>query len=132
MDQTFGKAYKLCSKKVMQTVFESGASLKKYPLKLVYKTTELPTEKPFQVALSVPKRKFKRAPDRNRVKRIIREVIRKNKSSLETILTTNNQQIAIFIIYIGQDVLSYAEIEIKLVRLLDKLVKELDIKPTKN
>ncbi len=127
MDQTFGKAYRLCSKKVMRAVFSEGKTVKKYPIKFVYLKTPLPTNKTFQIAIAVPKKKFKRAPDRNRIKRIIREIIRKNKHPLEDFLKEHNQQLALFLIYFGQELLTYAEIEIKLVRLLDNLLQELNV-----
>lgn len=127
MDQSFGKAYRLCSKKVMNRVFSEGRIQKKYPIKLLYLYSPLATKKTFQVVIAVPKKKFKRAPDRNRIKRIIREIIRKNKHPLERFLSENNQQLALFLIYFGQDLLTYAEIEIKLVRLLDNLLQELNV-----
>ena len=127
MDQSFGKAYRLCSKKVINRVFSEGRIQKKYPIKLLYLYSPLPTKKAFQIVIAVPKKKFKRAPDRNRIKRIIREIIRKNKHPLEHFLNENNQQLALFLIYFGQDLLTYAEIEIKLVRLLDNLLQELNV-----
>lgn len=129
MDETFGKPYRLCSRKVMNAVFSEGRTMKRHPIKLVYLSTPLPTNKSFQVAISVPKKIFKRAPDRNRIKRLIREILRKNKHDLEEVLTQKNEQLALFLIYFGQDLLTYATLEKKLVRLLDNLVQELRDSP---
>ena len=78
MDQTLGTPLKLKSKKQIGELFESGKSVKAFPLLLVYKT-DPHLEIPFQIGFSVSKRNFKNAIDRNRIKRLLREYFRKNK-----------------------------------------------------
>ncbi|MCO5260142.1 MAG: ribonuclease P protein component [Crocinitomicaceae bacterium] len=103
MNQSFGKEYKLCSKKVIDELFESGQRVNAHPLALTYKFMDKTASKtPFQVVVSVPKRLFKHAVDRNRIKRLIRECMRKNKSILEDFLAKEkyqNQQLALFLVY---------------------------------
>ena len=83
MNQSFGKAYKLCSKKLIDEVFESGVTVKSYPLIVKYKLVDLKGDTPFQMLISAPKRTFKSAIERNRIKRLCKEAIRKNKQILE-------------------------------------------------
>ena len=106
MNETFGKEYKLCSQKQIKDVFTNGNKLFQFPFGLHYAVTakkegiKYSTKKAvFQVTISVPKRNFKKAHDRNRIKRLIREAIRKNKLILEEPLLNNNQELALFLIY---------------------------------
>lgn len=123
MDQRFGKKYKLCSRKTMDELFASGNSLSNYPFVIKYKELDFNQQKPFQIAISVPKRNFKRAPDRNRIKRMIREVVRKNKHLLGE-GDMPKKQLALFLIYTGKEILSFSEIEHKIVAILERLDKK--------
>jgi ribonuclease P protein component len=125
MDHTFGKAYKLCSQKAIDAIFEDKKSIRQFPFVMHYHFMELPTDKPFQVVISAPKRIFRKAHDRNRIKRLMREAFRKNKIILEDFLTTNNLQIALFLVYTSKEELSYSLLMGKMDRLLSKLTDEL-------
>jgi ribonuclease P protein component len=122
-DSTFGKEYKLCSKRVIDELFETGATLKQYPLRLLYikKPVHFSKNTAFQIVISVPKKKIRKAHDRNKVKRIIRELIRKNKHELENILEIQNDKLAIFLIYSESTILEYALLEKKLNKLIHQL-----------
>ncbi len=125
MDQSFGKAYKLCSKKAIDSLFEEKKSVKNYPFVLTYAFQELATEKTFQVVISAPKKIFRKAHDRNRIKRLMKEVIRKKKLILEDFLLEKNKQLALFLIYTSKEELKYTVLEQKMEQLLTKLVNEL-------
>lgn len=127
MDQGFGKEYKLCSRKIIDGLFSEGEGIKSYPFMLRYQITNLPKDIPFQIVITAPKRNFKRAVDRNRIKRLMREVFRKNKHELEEYLKESNQQLALFIMYTGRDMPDYKLIEAKLIKALVKLNQALDI-----
>lgn len=100
MDERFGKEYKLCSRSLIEEVFKQGVAVKSYPLKLIYlKTEKLTYSKHFQIAISVPKRNFKSAVDRNYIKRMLREVIRKNKLLIEPFLIQQEKKLALFLIF---------------------------------
>src|SRR5690554_1966375 len=99
MDERFGKKYKLCSKTVMASIFEKGKQEKAYPFLLRYLKADLKTDAKFQVVISVPKRKFKKAVDRTRIKRLIREALRKKKYIPEDASHSEDHQITLFLIY---------------------------------
>jgi ribonuclease P protein component len=128
MDEKFGKEYKLCSKAIIQSIFEEKKSVKQFPLTLFYHKNELPSSKKFQVVISVPKRIFKKAHDRNRIKRLLKEVFRKNKLILEKELATKDYQLALFLLYNDKIELEYVQLLEKMNLLLNKLIKELKIK----
>ena len=80
---TFPKEEHLCRKKLIEELFgKQGSSFGVYPLRIVWIKAEAPTTAPPQVLISVSKRTFKRAVDRNRLKRLIREAYRLNKYRL--------------------------------------------------
>lgn len=123
MNESFGKEYKLCSKKVMDTIFEEGKTEKVYPFLLRYLNVDLKTEKRFQIVIAVPKRKFKRAVDRNRIKRLIREAVRKKKYIIEQAMTDEEQQLALFLIYTSSQEETYQKIIDKIEALFLRLVE---------
>ena len=125
MDQTLGKEYKLCSQKVIQEIFEVKKVVKQFPLVLNYKLTQVPSEKSFQMVFAAPKRIFRKAHDRNRIKRLCRETVRKNKLILEDFLTEHKTQVALFLVYTNKEELPYEVLLKKTEQLFQKLVTQL-------
>lgn len=100
MNYSFGKTEKLKSSKSIQELFSDGKSISKYPIRLIYKKTVLPIEHiPFQVGVSASKRNFKKAVDRNFIKRLLREGYRKNKYIINQNAT---YQYAFMFLYTGK------------------------------
>ena len=118
-----GKKYKLCSHKLIEHVYKNGATTKNYPFKLISIPADLTVDVPFQIVFAVPKRNFKKAVERNHIKRLMREAVRKNKGTLLNISTQKNQQLALFLLYTGREIISYSEIEHKIVVLFERLEK---------
>ena len=78
-----------------------------------------------KILVAVPKRKLKKAVERNRMKRIIREVIRKNKSDLETSLTEHTMGLVLGVLYNAGKVESYSRVEEAFVTLIKSVEKEM-------
>ncbi|PRY07890.1 ribonuclease P protein component [Pontibacter ummariensis] len=110
---TFSKEERLCSKRLTALLFSKGSSFNLYPLRFVYYTPQDPLPGHTQVLISVSKRYFKRAVDRNRLKRQIREAFRLNKH----ILAQSQEQAPqlLGIIYIGKEKKSFHSIQKKLI-----------------
>lgn len=125
MDYRFGKKYKLCSEKQIQLVFDSKKSVKSYPLLVNYADLTVKTNAPFQITVSAPKRNFKKAHDRNRIKRQVRESIRQNKLILETFLIENNKQVALFMIYTAREEIPFETLQKKMKQILNQIIQEL-------
>lgn len=100
MDFSYSKKDKLKSNKLIEKLFSEGKSISEFPLRLVYIKTELPNK----VGVSVSKKNFKRAVDRNRIKRLLRESYRLNKKML---IDNNISGYALMILYIGKDLPDY-------------------------
>lgn len=121
---SFSKEERLCSVKLIDKLFHSGSSFLLYPFRIIWLQEPLPGLSPVQVLISVPKKKFKRAVDRNLIKRRIREIYRLQKSEqLYPFLNENSATIILGINYIGKEIGNYAFMEKKLDAAILKLKK---------
>lgn len=93
-------------------------------ISVFYKETTLPEKIYLQAAFSASKRKFKKAVDRNRLKRLMREAYRTQRNELENLLKTHNKQVAIVFVFTFTQVLSFALVKKEINILLEKLVKQ--------
>lgn len=119
--QTFTKNERLCSKQLIDKLVHTGNSFHSSPFKVIWH--EIPQSiMPVQILISVPKRKFKKAVERNSVKRLIREAYRKNRGLLYTHLDTKN--INLMLIYTSTTIINYSELEEKLIETLKRLNKK--------
>ena len=118
---TFPKEEHLCRKKLIDELFsKQGSSFGVYPLRIVWIKTEAPTNAPPQVLISVSKRTFKRAVDRNRIKRLVREAYRLNKYRLTE--QPNGHSIALLgIIFTGKEKSPLMLVERKLISAFQRL-----------
>lgn len=121
---TFKKSERLCSQKLITELFSKGKSFYINPFKVVWHSTDLPVGIPSQLLISVSKRNFKKAVDRNKVKRLIRESFRKNKSPLYEYCKLHEKQCIFMISYNTKIILPYSEIENKIKVILQRLVLE--------
>ena len=120
MKFTLGKQEKLKSRKLIQLLFEDGSQLKSFPLKLLFIQTKHTSNFLIQVAFSVPKRNFKKAVDRNRIKRLMREVYRKEKP----IVYQSTQKPHVFMfIFMGTKEPNYILLEEKMKQLLHQFIE---------
>lgn len=121
MNQTYPKTEKLKKKKYLDLLFSEGRSVSKYPLRLVFVPVK-DLEIPLQMGVSVSKRYFKKAVDRNYFKRVLRECYRLNK---ELLLNNLNEPYVIMFFYQTKDRLTYQEIEQKTIQLFEKFTQSL-------
>ena len=119
---TFRKEERLTNKKTFESLFGSGKSFTVSPFRLVWIEIKSNSIFPVQLGISVPKRSFRKATDRNRLKRRIRESYRKNKQTLYEELKKKNLHIALMVVYIAKSELSYQEIERKMILSLQKII----------
>lgn len=125
---TFSKNEKLKSRKAISSIFSDGSSIAAYPFRLFYKiegdSLEVENTK---IGVSVSKRNFKHAVDRNRIKRLMRETYRLQKYSL---LDNINVKVAVMIVYTQRKELDYSLINKKMKVALEKLSAEIEKSPT--
>ena len=119
---TFKKEERLCSKKLIEELFHNGSSFLLYPFRIVWLKHSFPAKVPVQVVINVPKRRFKKAVDRNLIKRRIREIYRLNKSTgLYGFMESASAQLLLGIHYVGKDIAEYEFMEKKLKLVLIQL-----------
>ncbi len=117
---TFGKEEKLKSRKQIEQLFAEGNAVKEFPILMKFLKTDA-NDSPIKVAFSVPKRNFKLAVHRNKIKRLLRETYRLNKHVL---LNNIEGKYVIMFIYTDKSEWNYTELEEKMIGVLDKFIKK--------
>ncbi len=123
MDFSYPKNEKLKSRKTIDLLFTEGKTVTKYPLRLVYMETTFDDDVPLKIGVSVSKKHFKNAVDRNYFKRVLRECYRLNKHIL---IDNLDKKFAMLFFYQTKDRLSYQEINEKTILLFEKFRKAIE------
>lgn len=121
---TFKKEERLCSQKLIDELFHSGSSFLLYPYRVNYLLVNS-MEVPVKVLIQVPKRKFKRAVDRNLIKRRIREIYRLQKSQHLYPFISEGSTLLLSIVYVGKEIHDFSLMEEKSKKLWLNLMKDL-------
>lgn len=132
MNFSLGKVNKLCSPKIIDEIFESGIQVKSYPFVMKYKETELPKDVQFQIVFSAPKRIFRKAVQRNRIKRLCKEAFRTRKHELDNYLKSQNKQVALFLVYTPKEELAINLLGGRTEKLIKKIISQLESNDVKN
>jgi ribonuclease P protein component len=120
--ETFDKSERLCSRKIIGTLFEEGNIFYNSLFKVVWNKSQNSSSGPAQVVFSVSKRGFRLAVTRNLIKRRMREAYRKNKNTLYDHLISQNIKIVFVVILRGNAVPDYLTIEKSIKEMIDKLI----------
>lgn len=122
-DFSFPKKEKLKGKMLIEQLFKEGESLSGFPLRLFFFKIDTPTDVKIKAGVAVPKKNFKSAVKRNRIKRLLRESYRLNKH-----LVFNNSEgsFAFLILYLGKEMPDYHKVEKSMQIILQKFLKKID------
>jgi ribonuclease P protein component len=126
-DYTFSKEERLCSKRLIDSLFHNGSSFVIYPYRVVFLSiAPEPTSRvPVQSIISVSKRKFRKAVDRNYIKRRVREAYRLQKSGLGRFLQEHSLHLLVAFQYVGKDRnIPYQQLHRGMAGALEKLMDE--------
>ena len=113
---TFPKNEKLKSQKTIGSLFSEGKGLNQFPLRMLY--LKMDGQECIKAGFSVPKKNFKQAVARNRLKRLMREAYRLHKNKLKP---NNGGNFALLFLYIGREECDFGEIENAMITLLNRL-----------
>lgn len=122
MRHTLGKEEKLKSKKAIELLFSEGNRVKSHPFQLIFLQKEHTSEFPIKIGFSVPKRSIKLAVNRNRIKRLMREVYRKNKQLFSENL---NEHYICMLIYTAKKEIKYDDLELSLRKVCAKFLTKI-------
>lgn len=120
---TLSKEERICSKKLINELFTGNErSMTAFPLRVVFMKRTIVDDQPRTAMLvSVPKRYFKHAVDRNSVKRQVREAFRRNKSIITQNLTDDHEAVAMAFVWLTDEKFPSSEVENRMVRLLTRI-----------
>jgi len=122
MRNTFGKQEKLKKKDLIAELFSSGKSVSVFPLKMIYLEYDHDSPYKIQAGVSVSKRNFKSAVDRNRIKRLMRESYRKNKYLIYD--NEDTKKHLIMFIYQAKSEVEYEQMEVKMSQVIHKFLQK--------
>lgn len=120
MSFTFTKSERIYKRDEIQALFRHGKSFNEFPFRVLHLKIEKDIE-PIKIAVSIPKRRFKKAVDRNLLKRRTKEAYRTNKLKIKSKLNDADFSIIVMFIYIGSDALPFKQIEHKINLILLRL-----------
>lgn len=118
---TYQKTEKLKSRKLLQQLFAQGKTFAVFPVKVFYLPLAETAMSSVQAGVGVSARNFRKAVDRNRIKRLLRECYRLNKESLHTAIDRSGKKIAVFFLYTGKELPDYIFLTEKMKLALTKL-----------
>ena len=124
MVKRFGlpKSERLKSRKSIDTLFASGKGFAVFPLRVTYRFSAS-AEGGLQIGVTASKRNFKKAVDRNRIKRLLREAYRLQKEELQATLKASGKSGIVFFLFTGKTLPSFDEIKAAMAKCLQKLTK---------
>ena len=123
---SYGRIEKLKSRKQIEHLFLKGKSFNFFPLRIFYTLAPIENNFPVKASVGVSKRYFKKAVDRNRIKRLLREAYRTEKNALHIFLKEKKINIVFFISYTDKVVPELDLIKSKVQLALQRLIKVLN------
>ena len=117
------KEERLCSQKLIDSLFNNGKSrsLSAFPVRAVYMCTPSVDSARVKMMVSVPKRLFKRAVKRNRIKRQLREAYRKNKQLLDNAMQATDQTLLVAFIWLSDRLYTSSDVEERVKTILQRI-----------
>ena len=122
----FGRKEKLKSRKRVEELFARGKTVNVFPIRISFQFTNLSEEEKAvaEIGVSVSKRHFKRAVDRNRIKRLLREAYRLQKKELLELLQVEKKKAYVFFIYTHKQIPEYSEVFETMKKCMDVLKRK--------
>ena len=123
MPYTFGKEERLCSRSLMDRLYADGHRLMAFPFSVQWLVADGP--QPCQIMIVAPKRRFRHAVYRNRVRRLTRECWRLRKSDFYSFLHEHNISLALSLVYVHNEIMPYDQLGHKMDKFIVQLQQEI-------
>ena len=121
---SFSKKERLKNKIEIESLFSEGNRFFEYPFNVIWKLYSN-SDSTLKMAVSVPKKKIPNATDRNKIKRLVREAFRKNKTIIQQPLEAKNVKLHLMLVYSQSSIISMSEIEDKISVTLHRLAEQI-------
>lgn len=121
---SFSKKERLKNKIEIESLFSEGNRFFEYPFNVIWKV-DSNSDSTLKMAVSVPKKKIPNATDRNKIKRLVREAFRKNKTIIQQPLEAKNVKLHLMLVYSQSSIISMSEIEDKISVTLQRLAEQI-------
>ena len=118
---TLGRDERIKSRKLIESLFKDGTAFNQFPYRVLYRFTGN-SARPLQAGFAVSSRNFKKAVDRNRIKRLTREAYRLQKPALKSLAAEQNAGLAVFFIYTGKELPDFETVVKKTGLILEQLI----------
>ena len=114
------------SRGLFDQLFESGKGFRIHPFRMVWLSSPFRSKNPVRIAVGAPKKNMRKAVHRNRMKRLMREAYRLQKEKLQLHLQQKDQQLSVFILYVGKELPEYEVVFEKIGTIINRLIKFAD------
>ena len=121
---SLNKSQRLKSRKTIDALFKAGKSFSVFPFRVLYLMLD-ESMAPLQAGFSAPTKNFKKAVDRNRIKRLIKESYRLHRHLLEKVVLEKGIKLSVFFIYTGKELPDQELVTNKISVILQLLIKKL-------
>ncbi|MDR1782793.1 MAG: ribonuclease P protein component [Dysgonamonadaceae bacterium] len=125
-DFSFKKAERISLRKEIESLFENGKHFNEFPLHIIYCTDPEIKSAAVSALISVPKKRFKKAVDRNRIKRLIRESYRLNKSPLVAKFKENGNHLSLCFVYADSKIADMKVVNDAVCKVIDSLIQNIE------
>lgn len=123
-NQGLPKSARIKSRASLEQLFASGKSFSIFPIKIFYNVSDFENSKaPVQIGVGVSARNFKKATERNRIKRLLRETYRTQQ---ELIIVPEGKKLDVFFLYIGKELPAFSDLKLVLASVMKKLSERLN------
>jgi ribonuclease P protein component len=123
--RTFSKKEHLCGEIRVNKLYASGKAFIVYPFRVVYAIVPEQQDVPVKVLVSAPKKRFKHAVDRNRLKRLMRESYRLNKIILVDVAAEKNLKLQLAFNYVADVEMDFDALNRKMAKALSMISEKL-------
>lgn len=128
--ETLSKQERLFKRKCIESLYAHGKSIKTPAIICLYINNSEDSEFPAQALFTAPKKRFARAHDRNRIKRLIKEAYRKEKQPLYDHLNNKGEKLSLAFIFTGNRIPDYDYVEQKIKYLIRQLISVTNQEPS--
>lgn len=124
--QSFQRNEKLKGRKNTDRIFREGKTFLIYPVKVFYVLESVDGIVELKAGVGAGTRNFKKAVDRNRIKRLLRECFRKEKPALQSALLQSNKTMLVFFLYIGKEMPDHLSLRRKMKKITQTLIDRIN------